>query len=69
MELYLQLTEGLLNFFITTRQQEGMAASYRRSMTLLLLKALTIRQGMNTSAELGSIFPSAADITVRSTVM
>ena len=68
-ELYLQLTEDCRISFITTRQQEGMAA-YRRSMTLLLLKALYHQAGHeNTSAELGSIFPSAADITVRSTVM
>lgn len=43
-ELYLQLTEDCRISFITTRQQEGMAA-YRRSMTLLLLKALYHQAG------------------------
>ena len=43
-ELYLQLTEDCGISFITTRQQEGMAA-YRRSMTLLLLKALYHQAG------------------------
>ena len=43
-ELYLQLTEDCRISFITTRQQEGMAA-YKRSMTLLLLKALYHQAG------------------------
>ena len=43
-ELYLQLTEDCRISFITTRQQEGMAAC-KRSMTLLLLKALYHQAG------------------------
>ena len=64
-ELYLQLTEDCRISFITTRQQEGMAA-YRRSMTLLLLKALYHQAGHEHIRRVGIHFSVSSRRTIGS---